>query len=170
MSSPFRFSVLCACLALAAGCGDSPKSGSGMDKLGGDLKSAGSKMTEGAKEAGSAMGDKLSDAGSALDKMASDASVAMSKKGDELSQFLKSKMPDLEKTYDSVKGQLAAKGSSFKDTVADLTTRNETLNKALDELTAAGANAGAEVKKAAVDAFTAMSGALQSAIAKLKAG
>ncbi len=178
MRLTFRRSVLCACLALVAGCGDEG-SGAGLGKLGSDLKTvgdkaateakdAGGKMAEQAKGAGAAMSTQLAEAGSSLSKLASDAAAGMSMKGDELSKMLSAKLPELNKVVATVKEQLAAKGGALKDMIPGLTTKQDGFAKSLEALTKSGANAGADLKKSALDAFSSLTAGLNDAMAKLK--
>ncbi len=168
MPSTLHRSLLCAITALALGCSESATEGDGgLGQLGSDLKGAGDKMAGDMKDAGAAMSKQLTDAGGSLDKLAADATAAMGMKGDDLAKMLKAKLPDLEKVMETVKTQLNAKGGSLKDMVAGLTSKHEGLTKALDALTKAGAGAGADVKKSALDAFASLSSDLKAAMAKL---
>jgi hypothetical protein len=184
MHSMLHRSVLCAsllsaCLAIAAGCGEKDSTTQGdLDKLGADLKNAGEhvaadakdatgKMADKAKDAGAAMNAQLDAAGESLKKLASEASAAMSQEGDQLAKTLKAKLPAIEQSLETVKTQLNARGAAFKDMVADLTSRQEGLQAAIDKLAAAGKDAGTDLKQAAVQAFTSLSTAVQDAIAKL---
>jgi hypothetical protein len=161
-------------LALAVGCGDKEAdAGAGtagkLDKLGSDLKDAGKDVAKDAQAAAGNINDQLKKWSGQLETMAKNTAGAVSMKGDALADTLKARMPEMEKTIQTVKLQLDARGGQLKELGKGLDAKAAEVKTKLDDLAKAGAAAGANARQAAVDAFVALANQLKGAIDKLLA-